>query len=139
MNCQLRDNNEGDLMQSSSEETWPADSVVSTQYKEKLKTGAKAKGFYQTPKKLTVYSLLTQIAELRKENRVLKKMLIDKNKSPERCRFRLRRIEGRSTPLRKWPNSSSSRRKRSSGRPSSGSRPTRPSCWTCSFRAIPQV
>ena len=101
MNCQLRDNNEGDLMQSSSEETWPADSVVSTQYKEKLKTGAKAKGFYQTPKKLTVYSLLTQIAELRKENRVLKKMLIDKNKSPERCRFRLRRIEGRSTPLRK--------------------------------------
>ena len=101
MNCQLRDNNEENLMQSSSEETWPAESVDSTRYKEKLKSSAKAKGFNQTPKKLTVYSLLTQIAELKKENRVLKKMLIDKNKSPERTRYRLHRLEYRSTPLRK--------------------------------------
>ena len=101
MNCQLRDNNEENLMQSSSEETWPVDSVDSTQYREKIKGNAKVAGFNQTPKKLTVFSLLTQIAELKKENRMLKKLLIDKNKSPKRARSRLRRLECRSTPLRR--------------------------------------
>lgn len=101
MNCQLEDNEESLLIRSSSQETWPADSIDSVELKNRMRNCARVKGSKCRQKKINVYSLLSVIAELKKENRMLRQMLADKSKTPERSRFRLRRVEGRSTPLRR--------------------------------------
>lgn len=101
MNCQLEDNEESLLIRSSSQETWPADSVDSIGIKNKLRNRGRVHGSNCRKKKFNVYSLLAVIAGLKKENRMLRKMLAGKSKTPERQRFRLRRIEGRNTSLRR--------------------------------------